>query len=117
MLGLEGKDLILGLLRKSRTGLGKVIELLDAFNHALDLSLDATVDLVLDSLLITGGINLLLELLVSTFELIERIESLIELVLLQLDLMSVSLDHDLLNLILCNVLIDSILLGRSSSWL
>ena len=106
----------MGLLGESCTGLGEVVKFLDALNDALDLSVDASVDLVLDSLLVTGGINLLLELLVSALELIESVESLIKLVFLQLDLMSVSLDHDLLNLVLCNVLIDSIFLAGLKSW-
>ena len=64
----------------------------------------------------TVNIDLLLKLLIAASELIVGVESFIELVLLQLDLVRVSLDHDLLNLILLNVLVDSILLASLEGW-
>ena len=52
---------------------------------------------------------MLLELLVLTLELVVCVQLLVELVLSQLDLVTVSLNHDLLNLVLLDMLIDSIL--------
>ncbi len=65
VLGLKSKDLVLGLLRETVASLGEVVELLDALNDGADLLVVAAVDLVLNGLLLTGVINLLLELLVA----------------------------------------------------
>ena len=48
-------------------------------------------------------------MLVLTLKLVEGVQLLVELVLSQLDLVTVSLYHDLLNLVLLDMLIDSIL--------
>jgi len=96
--------------------LGEVAEFLDALNYTSDLFVKTTVDLVLDCLLLTSGINLLFELLVATLELVEGVQGLIELVFLQLDLVGISLDHDLFDLILLDVLVNSILFGGLERW-
>lgn len=96
--------------------MGEIAELLDALNDTSDLFVKTTVDLVLDCLLLTSCINLLLELLVATLKLVESVQRLIELVLLQLDLMGISFDHNLLDLILLDVLVNSILFGGLERW-
>lgn len=52
---------------------------------------------------------MLLELLVLALKLVVGVQLLVELVFSQLDLMRVSLNHDLLNLVLLDMLVDSIL--------
>ena len=52
-------------------------------------------------------------MLVLTLKLVEGVQLLVELVLSQLDLVTVSLYHDLLNLVLLDMLIDSILFSWS----
>ena len=116
VLSLEGKDLVLGLLRESGAGLSEVIELLDALNDATDLLVEAIVDLVLNSLLLTGSINLLLKRLVATLKVVVGVEGLVELVFLQFDLVAVTLDHNLLDLILLNSLVYSVLLAGLEGW-
>ena len=111
VLSLKGQNLILSLLRESVASLGEVVELLNALDDATDLLVQATVNLVLNGLLLAGGIDLLLELLVLALKLVECVELLVQLVLTQLDLVAVPLDHDLLNLILLDMLIDSVLLA------
>ena len=112
MLSLKSKNLVLGLLAESVASLGEAVALLNLVNETADLLVVASIDLVLDGLLLTSSINLLLELLVARLKLVELDESLVELVLLQLDLVSVTLNHDLLNLILLDALSDSILGSR-----
>ena len=113
MLSLERQDLVLGLLRQAVTGLSQVVQLLDALNNATDLLVEARVDLVLDGLLLTGGVDLLLELLVLALELVEGVQLLVKLVLTKLDLVRVSLEHHLLDLILVNVLVHSVFFAGS----
>ena len=112
VLGLQGKDLIVCLLGQTVTGLRQVVQLLDTLNDVADLLVVTGVHLVLDGLLLASRIDLLLELLVLTSELVEGVQLLVELVLTKLDLVGVSLDHDLLDLIFLDVLVDSVLLAR-----
>ena len=115
MLCLEGEDLILGFLAQSVASLGEAVALLDLVNEATDFLVVALVDLVLDGLLLTLGINLLLELLIVSLKSVELNKGLVELVLLQLDLVSVTLDHGLLDLVLLDALVDSVLLAGLQS--
>ena len=112
VLGLQGKDLIVCLLGQTVTGLRQVVQLLDTLNDVADLLVVTGVHLVLDGLLLASRVDLLLELLVLTSELVEGVQLLVELVLTKLDLVGVSLDHDLLDLIFLDVLVDSVLLAR-----
>ena len=113
VLRLERQDLVLGLLRQSVTSLSQVVQLLDTLNNASDLFVEAGVDLVLDGLLLTGCVDLLLELLVLALELIEGVQLLVKLVLTELDLVRVSLEHDLLDLVLVDVLVHSVFFAGS----
>lgn len=116
VLSLKGKDLVLGLLRESGASLSEVVELLDALDDATNLLVEAIVDLVLNSLLLTGSINLLLKRLVATLKVVVGVEGLVELVFLQFDLVAVTLDHNLLDLILLNSLVDSVLFAGLEGW-
>ena len=113
VLRLQGQDLVLGLLRQSVTSLGQVVQLFDSLDNATDLFVEAGVDLVLNGLLLTGCVDLLLELLVLALELVVGVQLLVKLVLTKLDLVRVSLEHHLLDLVLVNVLVHSVFFAGS----
>ena len=66
VLCLQGKDLVLSLLRASLAGLGQVVELLDTINDGPDLAVISVVNLILHILLLAADINLLTKTLVLT---------------------------------------------------
>ena len=116
VFGLQGKDLVLGLLRESTAGLSEVVELLDALDGLANLLAIATVDLVLDGLLLTSGVDLLLHKPIVGLELVVVVQALVERVLFKLDLVAVTLNHYLLNLVFLNVLVNSVVLARIKGW-
>lgn len=116
VFGLERENLILRLLRKPIASLGQPVQLLDAINFDTDLLVQAAVNLVLNHLLLAGGVDLLLELLVLAFDLVKGVQALVQLVFAELYLVGISFNHDLLDLVLVDVLVNFILLtgGQSS---
>ena len=112
VLGFQGKDLVLGLFGESGAGLGEVVELLDALDGLANLLVVATVDLVLDGLLLASSVDLLLHELVAGLDIVVVAKTLVERVLLELDLVAVTLDHNLLDLVLLDVLVNSVVLSR-----
>ena len=76
-----------------------------------DFLLVALVDLVLDGLLVPGFIDVLLELFVLTLKRCERVQGFVQSILHLFYQVSVSLDHDLLDLVFLDALVESILSG------
>ena len=62
------------------------------------------------------SINLLFKRLVAALKVVVGIEGLVELVFLKFDLVAVTLDHNLLDLILLNSLVYSVLLAGLEGW-
>ena len=86
VLGFKGQNLVLSLLGASLTGLGKIVELLDAIDDSFDLTVESIINLILDILLFTANVDLFAQVLVLALEVVEACQSLVKLVLKTFDL-------------------------------
>jgi hypothetical protein len=91
MISLQCEDLIVSLFRKPLARVSSNIELLGVLAHILNVFDEVLVDSELVSLLLAHDINVKAELLVLSLNIIVPMESLIELVLEELDFVLVLL--------------------------
>ena len=87
VLGLEGEDLIVGVLAETLAIVGRSVQLLDVINGFVDLATVALVDARLVAQLLAPGVNVLTQGFVLRLQVIELSRCLFASVLKKLDFM------------------------------